>query len=229
MLIKEETMKRLLIATLALVLLLTTFGTAFAQDSIDVVLGEVWTFGSGPWFPFQRVDTYMYRPSTEAGWPHDSLPFAGAVWAVYPEGQMNRQSWPAWAFANELGLYYAEFMLPRDEAYFPCGYPYKWQCNSYMIDPANPFGPPIREYHSPWWQADFEAGLAWPYVDWIVLDETDGDFEAAWLYANPQDTIHPVSVIQTDGIDEFEFELQVLGYFWKVSDLEDGFYWIYYP
>jgi len=225
-------MRKVLFVTMALVLLLGTFATAFAQEEFPgVVLGdlaeiEVWGLDA-----YEAVDVYLYRPPTIAWDPVGEIwvpdyPFAGGPFNgtyFYPtfESEWRRQSYPAYTEADILGYYYAEFMLPRDEAWFPCSYPYKWNCNYARTG--------YVEFHSPVWQDDFEDGLAWPYFDSIYYDAT-GDFLGAWLLANPMDTVHPhVIVVDTASSGTVGFEFEVLGYYWKWSDLEDDFEFIPVP
>jgi len=223
MLIKEANMRRVLFATMALIILLGTFGTAFAaepQQEPVAQLGEVWWFYGTGFLPGERVDMYLYRPSTLAGWPFAGGPYWGTWWWTGPDSEMRRQSWPAWQYADVFGTYYAEFMLPRDEVWYPCSYPYKWNCN-YVIYPGDPFNPPIVEWHSPAYQGNFEFGLAWPWWVWW-MDPTD---PMAWDLANPMDTVSPLEayMIGETGYG-FIFSMEVDGYFWKWSDLEDGWY-----
>jgi hypothetical protein len=86
------------------------------------------------------------------------------------------------------------------------------------------------EFHSPVWQDDFEFGLAWPYFDSIIYANT-GDFEAAWLAANPMDTVAPMYAITEGAVSGYYImePYEVMGYFWKVSDLEAPFEFIPVP
>jgi hypothetical protein len=191
-------------------------------------LGEVlWFYGTG-FVPGERVDMYLYRPSTLAGWPFPGGPYWGTWWWTLPESEMRRQSWPAWQFADGFGVYFAEFMLPRDEVWYPCGLPYNWNC-SFVIDPGDPINPPIIEYHSPAYEGNFEAGLEWPHFDaytYYVL----GDWAGAKAMANPMDCVSPLEahMIGESG-HSVVFSMEVDGYFWKSSDLEEPFYWIGWP
>jgi hypothetical protein len=224
MLIKEDNMKRLLFVAVLLVLLFGTFSTALAQEP-PAQLGEVWWFYGTGFLPFERVDMYLYRPSTLAGWPFAGGPYWGTWWWTDTDSEMRRQSWPAWQFADGFGVYYAEFMLPRDEVWFPCSYPYKWNCN-FVIYPGDPINPPVIEYHSPAYQGNFEFGLEWPHYDVYTYLAT-ADFDAALAVANPYDTVSPLEayMIGESGYG-FVFSMEVDGYFWKWTDLEDGFYWV---
>jgi hypothetical protein len=92
------------------------------------------------------------------------------------------------------GWYYAEFMMPRDEVWFPCGFPLKWQCN-YVIDPWT------VEYHSPA-NMVYEPGLFWP-----------------WL-ADPMDTVSPLEVYLIDATGAgYIIPFEVTGMYWKWTDI----------
>jgi len=61
-------MRKVLFATVALVMLLSLFvGSAVAAEPkrvdqlIQAQLGEVWFFYFSGFFPYERVDAYMYR------------------------------------------------------------------------------------------------------------------------------------------------------------------------
>jgi len=224
MLIKEDNMKRLLFVAVLLVLLFGTFSTALAQEP-PAQLGEVWWFYGTGFLPFERVDMYLYRPSTLAGWPFAGGPYWGTWGWTDTDSEMRRQSWPTWQHADGFGVYYAEFMLPRDEVWFPCSYPYKWNCN-FVIYPGDPINPPVIEYHSPAYQGNFEFGLEWPHFDVYTYLAT-ADFDAALAVANPADTVSPLEayMIGESGYG-FVFSMEVDGYFWKWSDLEEPFYWV---
>jgi hypothetical protein len=210
-------MRRVLFATIVLVMLLGSFSSAFAAEPVRVeqatpaVLGEVWWF----YFPFPippssplpgvRVDAYLYRPSTMGGWPWPG-PDWGTWWWTGPDSEQRRQSWPAWQYTDIWGYYYAEFLFPRDEAWFPCGFPLKWQCN-FVVDQ---FG--TMEWHSPYMNVYECRATANPFVDECLI----------WPWAvDPQDTVSPMEVYL---IDEFGggyiIPFEVLGMFWKWEDLE---------
>ena len=189
-------MRRVLFATLVLVLLLTTASSAFAADPPKAAqLGEVWWFLGSGFAPFEQVDMYLYRPSTALGWPWAGGPLFGGWWWTGGDSAQRRQSYPAWQEADVFGWYYAEFMLPRDEVWYPCSYPLKWKCN-YEVAPL------VWEYHSPADQSNFEFGLIWP-----------------WL-GNPMDTVSPLEayMIGESGAGVI-FPFEVTGMFWKWSDI----------
>ena len=196
-------MRRVLFTTVALVILLSLFATsAFAGEPqradqlITAQLGEVWGFYYSGYLPFERVDAWMYRPDTTAGWPFVDAPTVGTWWWTGGDSQLRRQSWPTWQFADDFGYYFAVFMLPRDEVWFPCSYPLKWKCN-YIIDPYT------IEYHSPATQP-FETGLFWPWA---------GD---------PMDTVSPVEVwlVGETGYG-WIIPFEITGYYWKWTDIND--------
>jgi hypothetical protein len=201
-------MRRVLFTAIALLILLGSFSTAFAAEpqrveEIDwAILGEVWWFYFDFGIPDMRVDAYMYRPSTLAGWPFAGGPEYGTWWWTGPDSEMRRQSWPTYQYTDMWGWYYAEFMFPRDEVWFPCSFPYKWKCN-YILDPW------AMEYHSPaaqpfecYWDGPWLICLDWP---WLI---------------NPADTVSPMEVYL---IDEYGggyiIPFEILGYYWKFSDV----------
>ena len=171
-------MRKVLFTAVALVMLLSLFASsAFAAEpkrvdaSNQAQLGEVWWFYFSGFAPGERVDAYMYRPSTMAGWPFVDAPVAGTWWWTGGDSAVRRQSWPAYQYADDWGFYFTMFMLPRDEVWYPCSFPLKWKCN-YAIDPFT------TEWHSPATQP-FEAGMYWPWLDYSAA-------------ANPMDTVSPV-------------------------------------
>jgi hypothetical protein len=202
-------MKRVLLSAVVLVMLLGSFSTAFAAEPEQVppiLLGDI-----GVWYvdwglPYVGIDAYLYRPSTLGGWPIGSgTPDWGTWWWEGPDSSQRRQSWPAYQMTDMWGFYYLEFMFPRDEVWYPCGFPLQWKCN-YVIDP---FG--TVEWHSP-------AGMLYEcrFVNPFVLECLD------WPWAvDPMDTVSPLQVLL---IDEFGWgvavDYEVLGMYWKFSDFE---------
>jgi hypothetical protein len=207
-------MRRVLFVTIVLVMLLGSFSSAFAAEPQRVeqvtpaLLGEVWWFYFDFGAPGIRVDAYMYRPSTLLGWPFAGGPDYGTWWWTGPDSEMRRQSWPTYQYTDMWGWYYAEFMFPRDEVWFPCSFPLKWKCN-YLIDPGSPVDPPVYEYHSPYAMA-YECVL-----DGAVLICLDWPWAVA-----PYDTVSPMEVYL---IDEYGFgyviPFEILGMYWKFSDI----------
>jgi len=194
-------MRRVLFVTVVLAVLFSFAGSAFAAEPQRVdanyigQLGEVWFHYYPGYASFERVDAFMYSPSTLAGWPLADAPVVGTWWAAIGASEMRRQSWPAYQFADEFGFYFTAFMLPRDEAWYPCSFPLKWKCN-FVIDPFT------VEYHSPATQP-FEAGLVWP---WAV---------------NPMDTVSPVEIwlVGYETGNTWVVPFEITGYFWKWSDI----------
>jgi hypothetical protein len=246
MLIKEDKMRRVLFVSIALVILLSSFSAAFAAEPEQVVpeaiLGEVWWFWAGPWFPYERVDMYLYRPPTcvwdvilemcvsPPTWPATGLlgnpwggPYYGTWWWAGPDSEQRRQSWPTYQYADDFGWYYAEFMLPRDEVWFPCSYPYKWKCN-YLLYPGDPIFPPVVEWHSPANQNFFL--MPWPWwASWMSpLDPN------AWFVADPMDTVSPLEALMIgESGRAISFPFEVTGYYWIWTDLENGWYDVPFP
>jgi hypothetical protein len=247
-------MRRVLFAVVMVAALLVPASSAFAQDGICPydgpqadgwwLLGEIWwtpdwlaaptdpLLGGDPdcwsWFPGERVDGYMTRLSTIGGWPLLQAPIMGDWWVTLPASEQRRMTYEfegdMWKYANDWGGYYAQFMLPRDEVWFPCSYPYKWKCN-YQVN-INTF-----EFHSPAAMA-YECvlqGLALVCLDWPWYFD-DG---VTVTQAAPYDTISPV-VIDIWNPDVpfpfgYEFELEIAGYFWKWTDLKDPWYPVICP
>jgi hypothetical protein len=184
------------------------------------------------WAPFERVDAYMWRPPTCDVWDYDfgycvcadydfvaetcvnqflsvwpltQAPIMGTWWMSQPGSDYRRMSYAEDYFlADMFGGYYAEFMLPRDEVWFPCSFPLKWKCN--FITPTG------IEYHSPAAMA-YECwmeGLNLVCLDW------------PWAVA-PYDTIAPVviDIFNSENMFPygFEYELEIAGMFWKLSDI----------
>lgn len=230
-------MKRVMFVAIVLALLLGSFSTAFAgeptrveQAPLPTLLGDVWGFYFDFGAPGIRVDAYLYRPATsywdpillewvELGWPFAVAPQFGTWWwdpttlpedpmtVVFNDSEMRRQSWPSYQYTDIWGFYYAEFMFPRDEAWFPCGFPLQWKCN-YVVDPMG-----TLEWHSP-------AAMAY---ECRFLDANLAIIECLdWPWAvDPMDTISPLEVYL---IDEFGFgyiiPFEVTGMYWKFSDFE---------
>jgi len=238
-------MRRVLYAVILLAMLVIPASSAFAQEDgvcpfADPnpdgwwLLGEVWWTPDwvadpggwdpdcGNWDSYARVDTWMTRFSTLEGWPLSQAPIMGDWWWTGPASEQRRMSFEFagddYKYANVWGGYYSQFMLPRDEVWFPCSYPYKWKCN-YALAPG------VYEVHSPAVTVtDFclLPGCTDPWP-WFFADGTQ-----ATMY----DTISPV---QIDIFDAsllpvgYSFELEIAGYFWKYSDLKEPWYPIIMP
>lgn len=236
-------MRRLFYAAILVTMLAIPFTSAFAAEPQVVeqisdgwwILGEIWWTPDPDWliwFPGERVDAFMTRPSTidedpfsptygQVIWPLvTQAPIMGDWWVGMFSSEQRRMSFAEdWKYAHDWGGYYAEFMLPRDEVWFPCSYPLKWKCNYEVL-------PGVFEYHSPavmayecWWEGWNLICLDWPWVD-LVWDPVN----LVWInVAAPYDTISPV-VIDIFNPDAtfplgIQYELEIAGYFWKVSDI----------
>jgi hypothetical protein len=245
MLIKEAKMRRVLFLAVALAMLLGTSSIAFAQGPIIVgdydadLLGDVWSYSYGGFFPYERVDVYLYRPATaywdagfgwwdDLGWPLAEGPYWGTFWWGSDDGFDNDMYMPApeepeyyqyndsayrrmnltneydvFLYADDFGWYYAEFMHSRDEVWFPCSFPYKWKCN-YWVDPFT------YVYHSPS----------------MMVYECLGPFCLDWPWAlAPYDTVSPLEAhtlgeMYWYGSPWYVEPYEVLGYYWKFSDIE---------
>jgi len=242
-----------------------TAATAFAEpagtDATVVAYGGEWLLGERVedvllafdpvtmdiLLPGTPVDVWMYRPDTFLAFD----PLFDAEWDlvndyVAPafESELRRQTWPTYSEVQGFGFYFFRFMLPRDVAWYPCGYPCKWQCNFY--DPWTT----AWEFHSPavlWfsypdaWTMDHYP-LFWPWdLDWVDagLGNINPYGPAGWYDwywypvgqdATPFDTVHPVQLwIETEGFAMYIWELQILGYRWRTSDLEVDDYYLDWP
>lgn len=203
-------MRRVLFATVVVAMLLGSVSSVFAAEPVRVeqvtpaLLGDVWCFYADFGIPFDRVDTYLYRPSTLAGWPFPTGPDFGTWWWTGPDSTQRRQSWPSYQYADVWGWYYAEFMFPRDNVWYPCGFPLQWQCN-YAIDPVT------IEWHSP---AAMVYECRW-LTPW-VMQCLDWPWEV-----EPCDTVSPMEVYLIDQWGGgFVIPFEVLGMYWKFSDFE---------
>jgi hypothetical protein len=214
-------MRRVLYAFVILALLAIP-ASAFAVEpeqeiaAGEVYLGELVLISVGGYVPGEPVDAWLYRPSTLAGWPlTNQAPIlnadGNASWLIAPASEQRRWSFAEtagtpFAFADSFGIWGAILMIPRDEVWFPCSFPLKWQCN-YQVAPG------VWELHSPQRvnYIGFPPGLDyWPWMD---------VFGAA---ADPADVISPLE------IDVFnygpvvhgpQFEVVVTGYDWKWTDI----------
>ena len=261
-------MRRLLYVVLVAAMLVIP-ATAFAGEPDHLVvppipdgwwlLGELWwtpDYGNPAfdvWAPYERVDAYMWRPSTcdvwdydlgiclcadydfvadvcvnaTAMWPLIQGTIMGDWWMTLPESDYRRMSYAEdYWYADMFGGYYAEFMLPRDEVWYPCSFPLKWKCN--FLLPSWEI-----EYHSPavmayecWFEGLNLVCLDWP---WAVFPGSgcpkpnDESANAIQDPGNPCDTIAP-AVIDIGNFENtfpygFQYELEIAGMFWKYSDI----------
>lgn len=191
------------------------------------LLGEIWwtpdwLYGEPIWeaedevtgLP-ERVDAFLTRPSTLEGWPFEWGPYQfwdGVDADLLPSDYVDVDPWylpkeqssqrrisyaEDWLYATEWGGYYAEFLLPRDEAWFPCSFPNKWACD-FEVAPND------WVYHSPQ----------------LVVWEPGGAQEGILLW-DPYDTVSPLVVDIQDEEKEFgvQFQLEIIGYTWYASDI----------
>jgi hypothetical protein len=226
MLIKEATkMRRVLYLFLIVVMLAVPASTVFAEPTQELpggdwYLGELVPIAVGGFTPGERVDAWLYRPSTIAGWPLATQPPVmgptGNMW--WWEGPASQQR--RWSFsetggtplevADAFGIWGAILMLPRDEVWYPCSFPLKWKCN-YELAPG------VYELHSPQtvnyigFPPEFAYLEYWPWID---------IFGAA---ADPMDTISPLEIDVFNYIPPIigpQFEVVITGYDWKWTDID---------
>ena len=213
-------MRRFLFAVLVVAMLVVP-STVFAQPPDDVAqLGDLGIYVVGGFIPLERVDAHVTRVSTLFGWPW--TPATGTYWMPAPQGEQRKLTrklydpvtgdaiGSAVERADVFGNFNKVMMTPpRDEAFYPCSFPFKWKCN-YLVAPA------VMEWHSPV-QMNYDPFLTvlglnyWPYLD----------ISAA---ADPQDTISPV------WIDVFNYNplfpwgyhenWEINGMLWKLSDVD---------
>jgi hypothetical protein len=214
-------MRRVLYTLLVLALLVPA-GSVFAEPQIvqqtpdgQWVLGEVWTtpddlFGMPIWEPFERVDAFMTRPAASYpdGWPFEWGPVGfwedvDPWWWSGPQSAQRRMSYAEdWFFASEWGGYYAEFLLPRDEVWYPCDWPLQWKCD-YEIAAG------VWEVHSP---------------QLVIVEPDPADpwgGEIFFLNWPPFDTISPVVIDIQDAEKELgvQYQLEIIGYTYYASDI----------
>jgi len=214
-------MRRVLYALVVVAMLAIPAGAAFAVEPEQTIaggefyLGELVLIEAGGYVPGERVDAWLYQPSTlGAVWPLEAQAAPeGAWWMEIGASEQRRWSFAEtegtpFATADAFGIWSAILMLPRDEAWFPCSFPLKWKCN-YQVAPGE------WELHSPmtvnYIFPPEVAGLAyWPWT------EVFGDA------ADPADTVAPLE------IDVFnyefpvhgpQFEVVITGYDWKWTDI----------
>lgn len=226
-------MRRVLFLTLIVALLIPA-GSVFAapQQIADgvYILGEIWEtpdemFGAPIWEPGERVDAYLTRPSTlladnpdTFGWPFtwgvSIWQGTGVPWETVipwfpnlPASEQRRMSYAEdWLYASQWGGYYAEFLLPRDEVWFPCSFPLKWKCDFEIA-------PDVWETHSP------QLVVVDPALAAEVLTlPAPYDFILGWP---PFDTVSPmvIDILDAEGEVGVQFELEIVGYAWYASDI----------
>lgn len=199
----------------------------FEFDPAYTILGTVWDFEfwmtdpDGFLAPNMPVDVYLWRPPTvdilgNAVWPLAMAQTAGTWFLPTVSSEVRRQSWPAFQGTNEVGYYYSEFMLPRDEVWYPCSYPCKWNCNFW--DPIQN----VAVYHSP--------ALIVPIYRQPIDEFWYLFYPLYWPYdLMPEDTVHPLTAWAFIGdgpagagswIENAYWEFEIGGYFWSTRDLK---------
>ena len=214
----------------------------FVVPAFDPVLGDP-TFG--PFLLNWPVDVWLYRPDTDpfaARFPAEWAALPGPWWIkAHEQSGLRRQTYPRFSQSDHNGWYYAKFLFPRDEVWYPCGFPCKWNCNVFWGAPIFTF----TEFHSPYelWfsypdlptQAHYP--LFWPWaLDWWApglgyINPYYFDYPAT-LDPLPYDTVHPMEVWIVEGWADsamyiFEFGLQ--GYQWKTTDPAVANYYADWP
>jgi hypothetical protein len=215
-------MRRILFLFVILAMLAVPASAVFAVEPDqeiavgEVYLGELVLISVGGYTPGERVDAWLYRPSTLAGWPLTNQPpilnaDGVASWLVAGASQQRRWSFSEtegtpFAVADAFGVWGAILMIPREEVWYPCSFPLKWKCN-FQVTPG------VWELHSPQRVNYINFPAGWDYWPWIDI------YGAA---ADPADVISPLE------IDVFnygpvvigpQFEAVVTGYDWKWSDI----------
>jgi hypothetical protein len=193
------------------------------------------------------VGGYLYRPPTggyPGGLPADQYAwyFPGAFadatqWIVgSADSPLRRQT--GHTYTDGFGYFYAFFMFPRDEAWYPCSYPCKWKCNFYNYQTGL-----YTEMHSPaaitfqynapnlatalWWMS--HEPLFWPW-DMLWVDPFLGyvnpyliPYDPTVTDASPFDTVHPLEFWVVEEVSyyaSYVVENKVWGYVWKNTDLQ---------
>jgi hypothetical protein len=190
--------------------------SVFAQEDVPIgpwYLGELVNISiDGGFLPFERIDAWLYSPSTLDGWPLTEQPpvmwegGADPWWLPISESEQRR-----WSFSetegtpleetNLFGGWDVTLMLPRDEAWYPCSFPFKWNCNYYSTVTG-------WEFHSPMFIDYIGLPEVWPWV-FLYGDVSD-----------PMDTIHPLEItVVSESGRGFTMEAVIIGYEWKASDL----------
>lgn len=218
-------MRRVLFAFFVLAVLAFPASNAFAVEpeqeiaAGEVYLGELVLISVSGWTPGEAVDAWLYRPSTLGGvWPLAvQPPIANADgnygYLILPASEQRRWSFAEtagtpFAYADAYGVWGAILMIPRDEAWFPCGFPLQWKCN-FEISQG------VWDTHSPQRvnYINFPPGWAyWPWID--ILNDP---------LADPADVISPLEIdVFNYGptVYGLQFEAVVTGYDWKWSDIE---------
>jgi hypothetical protein len=214
----------------------------FIVPAFDPITGDSI---NGPFLLNWPVDVWLYRPDTApfaSRFPAEWAALPGPWW-IKPEGEssLRRQSWPMYTGSDAFGWYYAKFMLPRENTWYPCGFPCRWECNYWS-------GPPLYVYdemHSP-----YELWFSYPDVETMTYWPLFWPWDMNWLepgqgFVNPYyvpygvgvdplpwDTVHPMEIWITEGWGDtamYILEVGMLGYQWKTSDPEVHRYYEDWP
>jgi hypothetical protein len=217
-------MRRVLFAFVVLALLAVPASAIAVEPEQEIAAGEVYLgelilISVGGYEAGEPVDAYLYRPSTLAGWPlTNQAPILNAdgvaSWLIAPASEQRRWSYAETAgtpvaVADEFGIWGAILMIPRDEVWFPCSFPLKWQCN-FLVDEEND----LWEVHSPQRVNYIGFPVGMDYWPWTEIFGAAGD---------PADVISPLEVdVFNYGpiVHGPQFEAVVTGYDWKWSDID---------
>jgi hypothetical protein len=244
MLIKEAEMRRVLFFSIVLVALLATSASAFAQGPIipgdydPDMLGDVWSYSYGGFWPGERVDVYLYRPPTavwdsfayawvDTGWPLAEGPYWGTWWwgssaDADPNFYMLPPEDPTFDQTNESAV--RRQNLSNEDEVFLYADAFGWYYAEFMHSRDEVWFPcsfPLKwkcnyqidpfttVYHSP-------AAMAYECYGPICLDWP-------WIL-DPMDTVSPLEAWTMGEMWLFGSPLyiepyEVLGYSWKFSDI----------
>jgi hypothetical protein len=196
-------------------------------DNFDpryAILGSVWEYAFWLWDPFgfpapnHTVDIWLWRPPTvdygdPLDWPLDFIPEPWTTWGGWyledGSSTLRRQTWPTYATTDDVGFYYAKFMLPRNaaETWFPCGFPCRWDCT--WFDPITN----AWNFHAPLDVAavyklpilDIPTSIFWPWAYTLYWPNPVPLGSSPWLWPSPDypafwagDTVHPLAAIPSE-------------------------------
>jgi hypothetical protein len=247
MLTKEEKMRRVLYVSVVLAMLLGTVGVAWAEEpeqgpiivgDYDAdLLGDVWTYYYGGFFPGERVDVYLYRPATaywnagtqawEAqGWPLAEGPYWGTWWWGSDADAAVNMYMPA---PEEPEYYqyndsaYRRMNLTNEDAVFLYADTFGWYYAEFMHSRDEVWYPcsfPLK------WKCNYWADAS-TYVyhsPAVMAYECIGPLCLDWPWTAPYDTVGPLEAhtfgeLYWYGSPWYIEPYEVLGYYWKFEDL----------
>jgi hypothetical protein len=134
-------MKHIVRLLFVIALLTMVVGTAFAGPEDppaptvswgEFILGDPMAITGFGYAPGLHLNIGLYRPDTVGGYAWIWAPPAGRTATYYevpPSIETRRQ---AEVYALDNGSWATVFMLPRDEAWYPCSFPLKWKCPGTM-------------------------------------------------------------------------------------------------